>query len=292
MTFQPVFQLSERRLELWRRTFIMGILNITPDSFSDGGLHLDCDRAVQRGLEMAAQGADILDLGGESTRPGADPISVETELKRVLPVLTALKQKTDLPISVDTYKSTVAEAVLKAGAEIINDISGFHFDHQMPAIVQKYNAAAVLMHIKGQPKNMQQNPHYDDLLAEVMSYLNEGIKMAESSGISRDRLVIDPGIGFGKRLKDNYELIRELQIFNKLGCGILIGPSRKSFLGKVLNLPETDRLEATAAAVTGVIMTGADIVRVHDVMQMKRVVMITDAIVGKPDARQFLETNL
>lgn len=267
----------------------MGILNITPDSFSDGGLYCDVDAAVAHGLEMIHQGADILDLGGESTRPGSEPVSVEEELQRILPVLLALKQKIDIPISVDTYKSAVAEIALKNGAEIINDISGFHFDKRMPAVVKKYRAAAVLMHIKGAPKTMQLNPHYADLMGEILAYLQTGIDRAEAIGINREQLAIDPGLGFGKKVADNYFIINNLNFFRALSCAILIGPSRKSFLGKLLNLPETERLQGTAAAVAGSILNGANIVRVHDVKQMKQVVLVADAIAGKPEAKERLE---
>lgn len=274
---------------MWRRTLIMGILNITPDSFSDGGLYLDVDAAVAHGLEMIKDGADILDLGGESTRPGSEPVSPEEELKRILPVVLALKQKTDIPISVDTYKSSVAKVALKNGAEIVNDISGFHFDKEMPAVVKKYQAAAVLMHIKGSPRTMQLNPHYDDLVGEIMAYLQDGIHRAMAAGLDRNQLVIDPGIGFGKKVSDNYVLINNLNLFRSLSCAILIGPSRKSFIGKLLNLPEKERVFGTAAAVTCSIIKGANIVRVHDVKQMKQVVLIADAIAGKPEAMEQLE---
>ncbi len=277
------FKLSfaSRTLDLSARTHIMGILNVTPDSFSDGGEYFDPERAIARGMELADQGADIIDVGAESTRPGAEPISVAEELQRLLPVIRGLVGRIDVPISVDTYKAEVAEAALKAGAQMINDISGLRFDPDMKDVVAKYQVPVVLMHIKGQPKDMQQNPYYDDVIGEIANYLTESIEIALSAGIPRDRIIIDPGIGFGKRLMDNYEILRRLRELSRLECPILVGPSRKSFIGKVLNLPPDQRLEGTIAAVVVAIQNGAHIVRVHDVLPIVRACRIADLSVGK-----------
>ncbi len=256
----------------------MGILNVTPDSFSDGGQYANIQRAVARALEMAEQGADIIDIGGESTRPGAEKVSEADELDRVVPVIEALSEQLNIPISVDTYKSRVAERALKAGAKIVNDISGLRFDKKMAQVIALKGAGIVLMHIKGEPRNMQQNPHYDDVMNEIVQYLEESKKIAFKEGISNRQIVVDPGIGFGKRLQDNFTIIRELDKLFVLSNPILVGPSRKSFIGQVLNLPVDERLEGTSAAVALSIQNGAQIVRVHDIREIKRVVEMTDAI--------------
>lgn len=274
-------ELKESILELSHRTHIMGILNVTPDSFSDGGNFFDPEKAIARGIQMMEQGADIIDIGAESTRPGAEVLPEAAELDRLLPVLEGLVNEVDVPLSVDTYKSGVAEAALKSGAHLINDISGLRFDAKMKTVAAKYNVPVVLMHIKGEPKNMQQNPTYVDLMGEIFQYLAESILLAEEAGIDRDKIIIDPGIGFGKRLHDNYEILRRLSEFKDLGCPILVGPSRKSFIGNVLNLPPEERLEGTAAAVAMAIQNGAHIVRVHDVKEIARVCRIADLVAGK-----------
>jgi dihydropteroate synthase len=274
-------QCGNKKLDLSSRTHIMGILNVTPDSFSDGGEFYQPEQAIERGIQMAEEGADIIDIGAESTRPGAEPISTEEELQRLVPVLEGLLKKVDVPISIDTYKSSIAEMALKAGAHIINDISGLRFDPQMKDIVAKYRVPVVIMHIKGDPRNMQQNPYYDDLIGEIYGYFDESIRIAEGAGIKRENIIIDPGIGFGKRLMDNYEILRRLYEFQGLGCPILIGPSRKSFIGKVLDLPPDQRLEGTIAAVAIGIQNGAHIVRVHDVKEISRACRIIDLLVGK-----------
>lgn len=268
-------------LDLSSRTHIMGILNVTPDSFSDGGKYLIPELAIERGIQMAEYGADIIDIGAESTRPGAEPISIEVELQRIIPVLEGLLKQVAVPISVDTYKSSVAETVLKIGANMINDISGLRFDPKMKEVVSKFQVPVVIMHIKGQPRNMQQNPYYDDLISEIYGYLAESIQLAELAGIKREKIIVDPGIGFGKRLSDNYEILRRLDEFKKLDCPILIGPSRKSFIGNVLELPPDQRLEGTIAAVAIGIQNGAHIVRVHDVQEVSRACRIIDILVGK-----------
>jgi len=274
-------KLKNKMLRLSSHTHIMGILNVTPDSFSDGGQFLAVADAVKHGIQMVEEGADIIDIGAESTRPGAEPISSDHELSRLLPVIEKLKQETNVPISVDTYKAKVAEAAIQSGADIINDISGLRFDEEMKKIAATYGTPVVIMHIKGEPKNMQLNPQYDDVIGEIFSFLEESKQMAIEAGINGDQIIVDPGIGFGKRLGDNYEILRRLSEFEGLGCPILIGPSRKSFIGNVLNLPPQQRLEGTAAAVAIGIQNGAHLVRVHDVKEMKRVCDIADRLVGK-----------
>lgn len=259
----------------------MGIVNVTPDSFSDGGDYFTFDAAVARAMQMQQDGADIIDVGGESTRPGADPVSEQQEIDRVVPVVRDLSQKLTVPISIDTYKSSVAAAALKAGASIVNDISGCRFDEAMARTAASFRAGLVLMHIRGEPKNMQTNPHYDDLLKEINDYLRESINIATSDGVDPASIVIDPGIGFGKRLKDNFQILRELSLFQQLRRPILVGPSRKSFIGALSNLPPNERLAGTIAAVTAAIINGANIVRVHDVKQIKRAAEIADAIIDK-----------
>jgi len=278
---QRRFICKEKYLELSPRTHLMGVLNLTPDSFSDGGLFTDVNKAVDHALQMEADGADIIDIGGESTRPGAERISIKEELHRVMPVIERLVGRVSVPISIDTYKSDVAREALSSGVDIVNDISGLRFDAKMAQTAAEFGAAVIIMHIKGQPKNMQVNPHYSDLLGEIFEFLRDSKGIAMDAGISLDRIAIDPGIGFGKRLTDNYEILRRLKELQGLGCPILVGPSRKSFIGNVLNLPPDNRLEGTAAAVACAIWNGAAMVRVHDIKDMKRVVRIADLIVGK-----------
>ncbi len=273
-----LWRCRDRRLELGRRTLIMGILNITPDSFSDGGRYFSSDTALARARVLIEAGADILDIGGESTRPGSQPVSVEEEMARVLPVLTTLRRNLQVPLSIDTYKAAVAEAALAAGAEIINDISGLTFDAGMAALAARSGAGLVLMHIQGTPRDMQQNPWYADVTAEVGRFLARQVAVAEAAGVGRDQIVLDPGIGFGKRPEDNLTLLRELGRLNSLGLPLLVGPSRKSFIGRILDLPVSERVEGTAAAVTAAILNGAGIVRVHDVREMARVARVADAI--------------
>jgi len=263
--------------DLSSRTHIMGVLNVTPDSFSDGGRYLNVESAVMRGLEMIEDGADFIDVGGESTRPGAESISIDEELQRVLPVIEGLIKTTKVPISIDTYKSQVAEKALEAGAVIVNDISGLHFDKQLAIVVKRLGATIILMHIKGTPKTMQEQIEYKNVIEDVCMYLQEGVKIAQDAGINQ--IIVDPGIGFGKDLSHNLEIFRKLSELKRFGYPVLIGPSRKSFIGKILNLTVDQRLEGTAAAVAVSIMNGANIVRVHDVKEMKRVVHVVDAII-------------
>ena len=265
--------------ELRHRTLVMGILNITPDSFSDGGLFINVESALEQAYKMIEDGADIIDVGGESTRPGADLVPIEVELGRILPVIEKLVKTTKTCISIDTYKPMVAEKALEAGACMVNDISALS-DPNMASVVAKERVPIVLMHKKGTPKDMQIAPHYDSLIPEISAFLQERIQIAVESEISPERIIIDPGIGFGKTLDHNLEILRRLREFKALGKPIMIGTSRKSFIGKVLNTSDAmDRVEGTSATVAIAIANGADIIRVHDVKEMVRVVRMTDAIV-------------
>jgi dihydropteroate synthase len=274
---QKAYTFGSKTYDLSSRTYIMGVLNVTPDSFSDGGKYFDVDKAVRHGMEMVEQGADFVDIGGESTRPGSERISVEEELKRVIPVIEHLAKFVEVPISIDTYKSAVAERALDAGAVIVNDISGLHFDTTMAEVIAQKNASVILMHIKGTPRTMQDNPMYENLIEEICSYLQEGIQRAEDKGI--EQIIVDPGIGFGKTLEHNLAILKNLKEFQRFGYPVLVGPSRKSFIGKILNVAVEERLEGTAAAIAVSILNGANIVRVHDVKEMKRVAAMIDAIV-------------
>jgi dihydropteroate synthase len=266
-------------LDFSKKTYIMGILNVTPDSFSDGGLYFDKSTAVMRAFQMAEEGADIIDIGGESTRPGSEPVAIEEELRRTIPVIEFLSKETKIPLCIDTYKSEVAKRALDAGASMVNDISGLRFDPKMPAVVSEYKVPVVIMHIRGNPRDMQQNPVYEALIPEIMDYLRIGIIIARQTGISEDMIVIDPGIGFGKTFDHNLQIIHNLQEFTLLRKPILIGPSRKAFIGKILgDVPVTERLEGTAAAVAISIMNGANIIRAHDVKEMVKVAKVADAI--------------
>ena len=263
-----------------RDTLIMGILNVTPDSFSDGGKFIHLDKALSQAQYMEKNGADIIDIGGESTRPGAISVSVKEEINRTIPVIEEIRKFSNISISIDTYKSEVAEKALLAGADFINDISGFTFDSRMMEIVKKFDVPVVLMHIKGTPQDMQTNPTYIDVIKDLLEFFSFQINKALDFGIKKVQIIIDPGIGFGKQLNDNFILIRRLKEFSELGFTILIGPSRKSFIGLTLDSPLEYRLEGTLAAVSACILNGASIVRVHDVKEVKRTVIITDKIMG------------
>jgi len=256
----------------------MGILNVTPDSFSDGGLHFRTNDAVGHGLRMANEGADIIDVGGESTRPFSDPMLLEEELKRVLPVIRALSRELAIPISIDTYKSGVARQALMAGATMVNDISALRFDPAMGSLVSEAGVPVVLMHMKGTPKNMQANPAYEDLLGEILGFLRQAVEQAVEIGIKRDLIIIDPGIGFGKSFDDNLRIIKELHRFSHLGQPILVGTSNKSFIGHVLDLPVESRETGTLATIAASVMNGANIIRAHNVRAAKETVTMIDAI--------------
>ena len=265
-------------LQLNERTHLMGIVNVTPDSFSDGGMFLDPDNAISHGIELASQGADIIDIGGESTRPGAKPLLPDEELRKVIPVIEGLSAEVDVPISIDTYKSLIAEKAIEAGAEMINDISGLHFDPKMADVAAKYDVPVVVMHIKGTPEVMQLDVHYDCLLTEIMEYLEESTEIAERAGVDEGQIIIDPGIGFGKSVEDNLTIIRHLGEFKSLGKPIMLGTSRKSFIGKILNEEVDQRAEGTLASISAAIMNGANILRVHDVGPARKAAQIVDAI--------------
>jgi len=262
-----------------KKTHIMGILNVTPDSFSDGGLYLDESTAIKRAFQIVEEGADIIDIGGESTRPGSEPVAIEEELRRTIPVIESLAKETKIPLCIDTYKSEVAKRALDAGASMVNDISGLRFDPKMREVVYEHKVPVVIMHVKGTPRDMQQNPVYEALIPEIMDYLKTGMIIARQAGISDDMIVIDPGIGFGKTFDHNLQIIHNLQEFTLLRKPILIGPSRKAFIGRILgDVPATERLEGTAAAVAISIMNGANIIRAHDVKEMVKVAKVADAI--------------
>ncbi len=265
-------------LNLDSKTLIMGILNVTPDSFFDGGLHFRTDDAVRQGLRMATEGADIIDVGGESTRPFSDPMPLEEELRRVIPVIKALSQEINIPISIDTYKAEVARQALEAGAKMVNDISAMRFDPAMGPLVAEAGVPIVLMHMKGTPKDMQANPTYNDLFGEIMGFLSKAIDQAVKIGIKRNLIVIDPGIGFGKSFDNNLNIIKELNKLRTLGQPILVGTSNKSFIGHVLDLPVECRETGTMATIAAVVINGANIIRAHNVKAARETVTIIDAI--------------
>lgn len=256
----------------------MGVLNLTPDSFSDGGLFLGKRKGVDHALRLADEGADIVDIGGESTRPGAVEVSLEEECRRVLPVIEALANKISIPISIDSRKSEVVRRAQEAGASIVNDVSGFSHDPKMFSLAARGNNGLIFMHAKGSPQTMQIAPRYENIMKEIYRHFGKQIRRASRSKISRNRIAIDPGIGFGKTAKHNLILLRRLHIFTALGLPILVGPSRKSFIGALLKLPPEDRMEGTAAAVAIAVFQGARILRVHDVKASRRVALVAEGI--------------
>jgi dihydropteroate synthase len=286
MFHRPRFRLRlrSRTLLLGERTLIMGVLNVTPDSFSDGGAFLDSEAAIARALQMEKEGADIIDIGGESTRPGAIAIPAGEELRRILPVINLLRGKLRIPISVDTRRAEVAEAALGAGAEIVNDVSGLRTDPRLGEVVRRAGAAVILMHMRGTPETMQRGPFARHVIRDVASGLRQALARAKRARLAKTKLLIDPGIGFGKTGGQNFEILARLPEFTRLGCPIVIGTSRKAFLGKAMvrpedfALPADQRLLGTAASVTASILGGAHIVRVHDVSEMARVARVADAI--------------
>ena len=262
-----------------KETLVMGIVNVTPDSFSDGGKFYSTKDAIAHASKLIFEGADIIDIGGESTRPGATEISSSDELRRVIPVIRGIRSNNpDILISIDTTKAIVAKKAVEVGANIINDVSGLSFDSQMPKTVASLNAPIIIMHMKGNPRNMQKNPEYKDLIDDILYYFKERIKIATKAGINREMIILDPGIGFGKTVEHNFQILSKLNKFNKLELPLLIGPSRKSFIGLTLNLAPEDRIDGTAATVALGVNNGARIIRVHDVEKMKRVVTIADKI--------------
>ncbi|HWF12533.1 MAG TPA: dihydropteroate synthase [Candidatus Acidoferrales bacterium] len=279
-------RLRSRALILGERTLIMGVLNITPDSFSDGGAFLDSEAAIAHGLQLEKDGADILDIGGESTRPGAAPIKPEEEIRRILQVIQILSGKLGIPISVDTRRAEVAKQALDAGAEIVNDVSGLRSDAQLANVARLARAPLILMHMRGTPQTMQRGPFSRNIIRDVRSELRDSMARAKKAGISKTRILLDPGIGFGKTFEQNFELLARLPEFARIGCPIVVGTSRKSFLGKALadsggaSVPAEERLLGTAATMTASILGGAHIVRVHDVAEMVRVARVADHIVN------------
>jgi len=263
-----------------RKTLIMGILNVTPDSFSDGGKFGNAQQAVDFALKMTEEGADIIDIGGESTRPGAKQVNFEEELNRVIPVIEGIRKKSDIVISIDTYKSNVVEKAITAGANIINDISGLRFDNNMVHVASELQIPIIIMHMLGNPQNMQADPFYTDIIEELILFFRERVDSMTLNGIMKNNIILDPGIGFGKTVNNNFTIIRELNRIVEMGFPVLVGPSRKSFIGLTLNLPPEERIEGTAAAITAAIINGSRIVRIHDVKEMSRVVKITDQICG------------
>jgi dihydropteroate synthase len=269
---------------LGERTWVMGVLNVTPDSFSDGGLLPTPEAAVARGLELFAAGADLLDVGGESSRPGAARIGADEECRRVVPVVNGLRQRGAGPLSVDTTKAAVAHAALDAGADLVNDISGFRFDPALAGLVAARKVPAVVMHVRGDFLGMHREPRYEDVMGEVAAELLHALARGEAAGVERDQIIVDPGIGFAKDAAHSLEVLRRLGELKALDRPILVGPSRKSFLGRVLDLPVGERLMGTAASVAAAVLAGAHIVRVHDVKEMAQVVRVCDAILEDPVA--------
>jgi dihydropteroate synthase len=277
---------SGHDMELGRRTYIMGVVNVTPDSFSDGGIFFESDAAVAQGQKLAAEGADILDIGGESTRPFSEPVSADEEIKRVIPVIEKLADHLTIPISIDTMKSQVARRAIEAGASMINDVSALRFDPAMGNVAREFGTPVVLMHMLGSPKTMQDTPIYHDLIADILDFLKDAIARAQKQGIARSKLIVDPGIGFGKTVSHNLLLIRHLHAFAALEAPVLIGPSRKTFIRKLLKDENRDDISpklplvetGTQAAVAAAVLGGAHILRVHDVASTRATIRIIDAI--------------
>ena len=270
--------LNDWLLSKKKRSLIMGILNVTPDSFSDGGDYYEKNLAVEHALKMVNQGADIIDIGGESTRPFSEPVSFDEEISRVIPVIKGIRKNSDVCISIDTTKSKVALAALESGASFINDISAMETDPAMVNVALKFDCPLVLMHMKGKPKNMQDNPLYNSLIKDIKNYLFERVDFAISKGIDRKKIIIDPGIGFGKTVENNFELINNLEQFVEMKLPVLLGASRKSFIGVTLDLPEKERMEGSIAANIIGLQKGAKIFRVHDVVETNRAMVIANKI--------------
>jgi dihydropteroate synthase len=274
----PTLEVGGRRLDLAQKPLIMGILNVTPDSFYDGGRYPTPEIALKKAEEMLTAGADIIDVGGESSRPGSKPVSEKDEQDRVIPIIEKISQKFKPPISIDTTKAAVAKAALEAGAAIINDISALRFDSRMAELASRSGAGLILMHLQGTPENMQTDPHYEDIICEISDFFKERIAFAVQAGIKKEQIILDPGIGFGKTVEHNLEIIRHLSSFKILGRPILVGLSRKSFIGKILGLEPKERLEGSLAAAVAAALNGAQILRVHDVGETIRAVKIIRAL--------------
>ena len=275
-----ISELNDWLISKNQQPLIMGILNVTPDSFTDGGKFLDPNNAINHAMDMIANGADIIDIGGESTRPFSDPVSEKEELTRVLSVIERLRKKTDTVISIDTTKSSVADRACNAGADLINDISGLLFDNRMIDILKKYDCPVVLMHIMGNPKTMQENPSYKNVLLDISSHLSERANFAIKNGVKECNIILDPGIGFGKSIENNFTIINNIDQFVKLGYPILFGASRKSFIGKTLDVDENNRIEGTIASNIIALDRGCNIFRVHDIVEAKRSLIIANKILN------------
>jgi dihydropteroate synthase len=272
-------------IDMARRTAVMGIVNVTPDSFSDGGKFFDADMAAAHGVRLEEEGADVVDVGGESTRPGAEPVPAEEEIRRVVPVIRKLRAKIKIPISIDTVKSEVARAALDAGADIVNDVSALRVDAAMAALVAREVVPIILMHMQGTPRTMQQNPAYADVVSEVAGFLKERSDYAARCGIAEENTIIDPGIGFGKNLEHNLALLHGLPALAALGLPLLVGASRKAFIGRLLDVGAEERLEGSLAAAVAAALAGANMIRVHDVKEAVRALCIADAVrFGPPKA--------
>lgn len=273
-----IIECGNYSLEFGKRTLVMGIINVTPDSFSDGGRFLDSKVAISHAKHLVNEGADIIDVGGESTRPGSESVTMDEEMKRVIPVIEGISDEVKVPISIDTCKSEVAKAALDAGACMINDISALRSDPRIANVAAESQSPLILMHMQGTPKDMQKDPRYGDVMGDIKEFIEERLDFAQSKGVPRENMIIDPGIGFGKSLEHNYEIIRRLGELKELSLPILIGTSRKSFIGSTLGLDVDERLEGTLATITMSIINGADIIRVHDVREAVRTAKMTDAI--------------
>lgn len=291
MRKEHTFQVKNQTYCLGRQTWIIGVVNVTPDSFYDGSLYQEPEKAIDHGLGLLAEGADIIDIGGESSRPGSDPVAAEEELHRVIPVISGLRKTTKALISVDTTKFEVAQAALDHGADIINDISSFSLDPRLLSLAAQYHAGFILMHMQGNPKTMQIHPFYEDVLKEIRLFLAEKIEIGLAYGLKKENIIIDPGIGFGKRTEDNLRLLNRLDFFEELDRPILVGISRKSFIGKILNAPPQERLEGSIAAAVVSILRGASLLRVHDVKAVKRAALVAEAIINDGRDKTFGEEN-
>ncbi len=274
------WRLRDREIHPSKIPLLMGIVNVTPDSFSDGGQFLSTTRAVEHALQLVEQGADILDLGGESTRPYAEPVSCEEELRRVLPVVEKICAATDRPVSIDTSKALVAEAALSAGAQIVNDVTGLEGDPRMVGVALEHHAAVCVMHMQGNPQTMQDRPHYADPLREISEYLRDRRDALLAAGIASDRICLDPGIGFGKTTEHNLVLMRDCDRLHELGCPLLVGPSRKGFLAKAVGDPNTDRTAATIGAALSLARRGVQVLRIHDLRAIRQALLSFEATGG------------
>ena len=284
-----LLKVGSKKFKLGKKTYVMGVLNVTPDSFSDGGQFNSLEKAVEHAVDMEKQGADIIDIGGESTRPGAEKVLANSEIERVIPVIEQLVGKLKIPISIDTYKSKIAQQALDLGACMVNDITALQGDKNLASLVSDYDVPICLMHMKGNPRNMQIKPEYDNIILEIKSFLKERAEYAMFCDIKKDNIIVDPGLGFGKRtgrgIEDNCEILNRLSELKKLGFPILIGASRKTFIGNVCGgsnpLPISERLEGSLAAACIGVMNGADFVRVHDVRETRRIINMVDCVIRK-----------